>query len=62
MFEGMDTRWQIGRTVFELGMLALAQNDPAGAHDYFSRALEKFEEMKAAPDMVRTQSALESLY
>jgi tetratricopeptide (TPR) repeat protein len=61
LFRGLDTRWQIGRTLFEFGELACAQNNTAWAHDYFSRALAAFEEMKAAPDAARTRVALESL-
>jgi tetratricopeptide (TPR) repeat protein len=61
LFEDLDTRWQIGRTLFELGELAQARSNPAGARSYFSRALAAFEEIGAAPDMVRTQAALGSL-
>lgn len=61
LFQGLETRWQIGRTLYELGELAQAQTDPVSARDYFSHALASFEEMKAVPDMVRTRAALESL-
>lgn len=61
LFKGLETRWQIGRTLYELGELAQARSDPAGARDYFSRALASFKEMKAVPDMARTQAALASL-
>jgi tetratricopeptide (TPR) repeat protein len=61
MFEGLETRWQIGRTLYELAELAQAQNDIAQARDYFSRALVAFEEIKAAPDAARTRAALETL-
>ena len=61
MFEGLETRWQIGRTLFELAELALARTDQDQARDYFSRALIVFEEIKAAPDAARTQAALEAL-
>jgi tetratricopeptide (TPR) repeat protein len=61
LFQGLDTRWQIGRTFYELADLSLAQSNPAKARDYFARALVSFEEMKAVPDMARTQAALESL-
>lgn len=60
LFNGLDTRWQIGRTLFELGELAAPIN-PAQARDYFSRALVQFEAMRAAPDAARTQAALERL-
>ena len=61
MFEGLETRWQIGRTLSELAELALAQTDQAQARDYFSRALVAFEEMKAVPDAARTREALRLL-
>ena len=58
MFEGLGTRWQIGRTFFELGMLAQSRADRAGANDYFSRALAMFVDMRAGPDVRRTEAAL----
>jgi tetratricopeptide (TPR) repeat protein len=61
LFQGLDTRWQIGRTLFELAELAQTRADPAEARNYFSLALAAFEEIGAVPDMARTQTALESL-
>ncbi len=61
LFRGLDTRWQIGRTFFELGELALAQKDSLTAQGYFSRALTTFDELGAAPDAARTRTALEAL-
>ena len=61
LFEGLETRWQIGRTLFELAEVALGRTDPAEARDYLSLALAAFEEIGAVPDMARTQAALESL-
>lgn len=61
LFRGLGTRWQIGRTLYELGDLAQAQADPISARDYFSHAMASFEEMKAVPDMARTRAALDSL-
>ncbi len=58
LFQGLDTRWQIGRTLFELGELSQAQKDAAGARDYFSRALTFFEAMGARPDEARVRTAL----
>ena len=46
---------------FELGELAAAQTDTDKARDYFTRALETFESMKAAPDAARAIAVLESL-
>ena len=61
IFDGLETRWQVGRTLVELAELATARTDPTQARDYFVRALEAFTEMGAAPDMARTQAALDSL-
>jgi tetratricopeptide (TPR) repeat protein len=61
LFSSLNTRWQIGRTLFELGELAVAQPNTAGARDYFTRALAAFEEMRASPDAARTRVALEAL-
>ncbi len=61
MFQKLETRWQMGRTLFELAELALAQTNTAEARDYFSRALATFEEMRAVPDAARVRAALEAL-
>ena len=60
-FEELETRWQFGRTLFELGEVAIARTDPTLACDRYVRALEAFTEMGAVPDMARTQAALDSL-
>ncbi len=61
LFGSLDTHWQLGRTHFELGELALAQADTTLARDHYSQALAAFEEMKAAPDAERARSKLASL-
>ena len=61
LFERLDTRWQIGRTLFELGELTKAQRNIDGARDYFQRALNMFTDMHALPDAERTYTSLESL-
>ena len=61
MFQGLETRWQIGRTLYELAELAVARADPTEAREYFSRALVAFEEIGANPDAVRTREALRLL-
>ena len=60
-FQELKTRWQIGRTLYELAELALARTDPANAQAYFAQALAAFEEMGAVPDAARTRAALASL-
>ena len=61
IFDVLETKWQLGRTLVELAELATARTDYAQARDYFVRALESFTEMGAKPDMERTQYALDSL-
>lgn len=61
LFSGLNTRWQMGRTLFELGELAQARSDIGKARDYFTRAQSAFEEMHAEPDAARTLAALERL-
>jgi len=58
LFRGLDARWQIGRTLFELGQLAMDRASTAEARDFFTRALAAFEEMRAAPDVAHTRAAL----
>jgi len=60
-FERLGARWQIGRTLFELGEQAVARADVPGARDTYSHALRVFQEVKAAPDAARVRTALESL-
>ena len=61
LFEQLGTRWQIGRTLFELGELGISQNQGEAARDYFLRALSLFEAMQAAPDAARARAMLERL-
>jgi tetratricopeptide (TPR) repeat protein len=61
LFLGLEARWQIGRTLFELGELAAARMDTASARDYFARALAAFDSLRAIPDAERARKALESL-
>ncbi len=58
LFEQSNTRWQMGRTLFELGELSLSRAETAAAHDRFSRALAAFEEMGALPDAKRTREKI----
>ena len=61
IFEELGTRWQIGRTLFELGELALAESDGEAALSFFSRAQDLFEELGAGPDVSQTASVLEAI-
>jgi tetratricopeptide (TPR) repeat protein len=61
MFGAQETRWQIGRTLAELAELSLAQSDLAQAKQYYSLALDSFEQIGARPDAARTRQALAAL-
>jgi hypothetical protein len=60
LFTKLGTRWQIGRTLFELGELKLTDSRMK-AREYYSQALGSFEEIQAAPNVERTRVALSSL-
>jgi tetratricopeptide (TPR) repeat protein len=62
LFTKLGARWQIGRTLFELGELNLDQSQKkTKAREYFSQALDTFEEIQAVPNAERTRAALNSL-
>lgn len=62
LFSRLGARWQIGRTLFELGELNLKQSGKAAkAREYFAQALGSFEEIQAMPNAERTRVALNSL-
>ena len=62
LFTKVGARWQIGRTLFELGELNLAQpKKKTKARECFSQALGSFEEIQAVPNAERTRAALSSL-
>jgi tetratricopeptide (TPR) repeat protein len=61
LFQGLETRWQIGRTYFELGELAREMTDMPSAHGYYSEALKAFEAMKALPAVDQVREILKSL-
>jgi tetratricopeptide (TPR) repeat protein len=61
IFAGYPAPWQMGRTLFEMGDLARLQGKTEQARDDFSQALSAFEELGAAPYVVRTRAALENL-
>jgi tetratricopeptide (TPR) repeat protein len=58
IFRKMNTRWQIGRTLFELGELSISRADVSTARDHFTRALSAFETLGALPDAARTREKL----
>lgn len=58
IFQHMNTRWQIGRTLFELGELAVAKMNIVAAREHFAQALNAFEVIGAASDIERTGEKL----
>jgi tetratricopeptide (TPR) repeat protein len=61
LFRDLDTRWQLGRTHFELGELAAARSDPSLAVEQYTASLKLHEEMGALPDAAKTRAAMASL-
>lgn len=61
LFEEIGTRWQAGRTDYELGELARARQDHLAAREHYRRSLAAFEELRAAPDAARTRWMLATL-
>jgi tetratricopeptide (TPR) repeat protein len=61
VFAELESRWQLGRSLLELGELEQARSNPAAARDYCSKALAAFEAVQAMPDAARTQAMLRSL-
>lgn len=59
IFQQIGTRWQMGRTLVELGELAVVRADHTMAREYFIRALSEFEVMGALPEATRTREKLE---
>ena len=60
IFTKLGVRWQIGRTLFELGELNLTHSRMK-AREYYSQALGSFEEIQAESNAERTRLALNSL-
>jgi tetratricopeptide (TPR) repeat protein len=62
LFTKLGARWQMGRTLFELGEWNLTQPEKKiQAREYFSLALSLFEEIQALPNAERTHEVLKSL-
>lgn len=60
-FTELDSQWQLGRTLFEMGELELARSNSIAARGYYSQALAAFEAIQAVPDAARTKAVLDSL-
>jgi tetratricopeptide (TPR) repeat protein len=61
LFRALGTQWQLGRTLFELGKLAMAQAKVAAARTYYIDSLSAFERMGAVGDAARLRDALDQL-
>lgn len=59
IFEAMEARWQLGRTLAVLAELDLARSNPGAAWEHWAAALAEFEAIGAAPDVERTREAME---
>ncbi len=60
-FRALDTPWQIGRTLLELGEVELGRGNTDLAGEHYSEALTALEGLGAAPDAERARTALKSL-
>ncbi len=60
-FRALDTPWQIGRTLLELGEVEHHRGNNDLARGHYSEALAAFEGLGAAPDADRARKALDSL-
>ena len=58
LFTELGTRWQLARTLSELGELAMARGNVDAARENYARALEHFETLGALPDVERTRALL----
>ncbi len=61
LFQALETRWQAGLTLVELGRLAVEQADLDQARTNFARALELFDQMDARPDAERVRAQMRAL-
>jgi tetratricopeptide (TPR) repeat protein len=58
LFQQLETRWQLGRTLYDLGEISVDRGRIEQAKEFFSQALTAFEEMGARPSIIKTQQHL----
>lgn len=58
-FQELDTSWQIGRTLLELGEVERSLGNADQAREHFSDAVSAFESLGANPDTERARAGLE---
>lgn len=61
LFQELDTRWQLGRTLYEMGDLAASRSDTPGAIEHYSASLALFDKIGALPDADKARAALAAL-
>lgn len=61
LFSQLGTRWQLGRTHYEMGETAQARGDATAARQHYQNALAEFEALRALPDLERARQALQAL-
>lgn len=59
LFQRLDARWQMGRTLFDLGRLSATTGKSEEASEYFAQAASAFESMGARPAAERAQTFME---
>ena len=60
-FRALETAWQIGRTLLELGEVEQSRGNTELARGHYSEALGSFESLGAVPDVKRARAALDLL-
>ncbi len=58
LFQDLGARWQVGRTLAELGEVAAAHGDEQEAQAHFKEAVSIFESMQAMPDAAQSRARL----
>jgi tetratricopeptide (TPR) repeat protein len=57
IFQKLETRWQAGRTLFDLAEVLAAQDRKHEAVEYYNQAIEEFEAMQAKPFINQVRAA-----
>lgn len=61
IFEALGTRWQLGKTLSELGRLSHDVQDHPAARNFFNQAIVEFEALGAMPEIERNRTEQENL-